>query len=118
MKYAAYSKMARTFKSGPLIPLDRYCRDKGISYFVSTSRPTLFEFDPLASHVFINYPDKSVTVPTTEKDDPEHILSLLAYVGQRYDALETIAHLHHTAALNNASRQNPVAESEAVEVEV
>jgi hypothetical protein len=112
MKYAAYSKMARTYSPVRLIPLDRYCQSRGVDYFVSTNRPTLVEFDPQATHLFINYPEKSVTVPASETDEVEHILSLIAYVGQRYDAIETISYLHRKL---NAQQIKPEV---AVEVDI
>lgn len=94
MNYVNYSKRVREYNPSNLVALDCYCRDRGINYYVVTDNPTRFEFDPTAKHVFINYPEKSVTLPLDANVPAEEVLEFLSYVAVKYDARETIAHLH------------------------
>lgn len=104
MNYSDRIKRARVYSPLTTTPLDVYCRAGGIPYFVQGGRPTLIEFDPAAEYVFVNFPGQSVTVPASEDAPPMEVLELLGYVAMRYDARETLAHIHRNPGTGGGTR--------------
>jgi hypothetical protein len=74
-----------------LLSLDTYCQEHGIPYFVETNHPTQFNYEETGDRVWINIPERTLTLPREAQDNPVLTLEILAYVAHKYDARETAA---------------------------
>lgn len=91
--YANYRKVARKWTSDKPISLKDFCRANGIDYFVICDHPTQFDYGDTGDVVYLNLPEKSVTLPKVAENDPRLTIELLAYITMRYDARETAARM-------------------------